>query len=49
MPILSANLLAFKNLKASKGVSPLRYVCNNRFYDGLYASDHFPVYVDFAI
>ena len=32
-----------------KGVTPLRYVCNNRLYSGLFASDHFPVYVDFAL
>ena len=32
-----------------KGVTPLRYVCNDARYDGLFASDHFPVYVDFSI
>ena len=32
-----------------KGVTPLRYVCNNRLYSGLFASDHFPVYVDFTL
>ena len=32
-----------------KGVKPLRYVCNDTLYDGLYASDHFPIYVDFQV
>ena len=32
-----------------KGVTPLRYVCDNTRYDGLFASDHFPIYVDFEI
>ena len=31
------------------GVEPLRYVCDDALYDGLCASDHFPVYVDFRI
>ena len=32
-----------------KGVTPLRYVCNDARYDGFFASDHFPVWVDFEI
>jgi endonuclease/exonuclease/phosphatase family metal-dependent hydrolase len=32
-----------------KGVTPLRYVCNDARYDGFFPSDHFPVYVDFEI
>ena len=32
-----------------KGVTPLRYVCDDTLYDGLVASDHFPIYVDFKI
>ena len=28
---------------------PLTYCCDNRLYDALYASDHFPIYVDFKI
>lgn len=32
-----------------KNVTPLRYVCNNARYGGLFASDHFPVYADFDI
>ena len=32
-----------------KGLKPLRYVCDDRLYDGLYASDHFPVWVDFRV
>ena len=32
-----------------KGVTPLRYVCNDARYGGFFASDHFPVYVDFEI
>ncbi len=31
------------------GVTPLRYCCDNKLIDGLYASDHFPVWVEFAI
>lgn len=31
------------------GVTPLRYCCANKLFDGLYASDHFPVWVEFAI
>lgn len=30
-------------------VEPLRYVCDDTLYDGLYPSDHCPVYVDFLI
>ena len=30
-------------------VSPVQYRCDNKLYDGLYASDHFPVWVEFAI
>ena len=32
-----------------KGIKPLRYVCDTALYDGLFASDHYPVYVDFII
>lgn len=32
-----------------KGVRPVRYVCDDTRYDGLFASDHFPVYVDYTI
>ena len=32
-----------------KGVTPLHYTCDNTLYDGCFASDHFPVYVDFKI
>ena len=32
-----------------KGVTPLRYCCNDARYDGFFASDHFPVWVDFEI
>ncbi len=32
-----------------KGVRPLRYVCDTALFGGLFASDHFPVYVDFRI
>ncbi len=32
-----------------RNATPLRYVCNDRLYDGYYASDHLPVYVDFRI
>ena len=32
-----------------KGVTPLCYRCNDTRYDGFYASDHFPVWVDFKI
>ncbi len=31
------------------GVTPVQYRCDNKLYDGLYASDHFPVWVEFAI
>lgn len=31
------------------GVTPLRYTCNDTRYDGLFASDHFPIWVDFEI
>ena len=32
-----------------KDVTPLTYCCSNKLYGGLYASDHFPVWVDFRI
>lgn len=32
-----------------KGVRPLRYVCDTALYNGHFASDHFPVYVDFSL
>lgn len=31
------------------GIRPLKYVCNDSTYNGLYPSDHCPVYVDFAL
>lgn len=30
-------------------IKPLKYVCDDTRYDGLYPSDHCPVYVDFAL
>ena len=32
-----------------RGATPLMYMCNDRLYDGYYASDHLPVYADFKI
>ena len=32
-----------------KGIEPLRYVCDDTLFDGLCASDHFPVFVDFEM
>ena len=32
-----------------QGVTPLRYRCNDTRYNGLFASDHFPIWVDFSI
>ena len=32
-----------------EGITPVQYRCDNKLYDGLYASDHFPVWVEFAI
>lgn len=32
-----------------EGVTPLRYRCNDTRYDGFFASDHFPIWVDFKI
>ena len=32
-----------------RGIKPLRYVSDDTRYNGLYASDHFPVHVDFKI
>lgn len=32
-----------------EGIVPRKYVVNDRKYDGFYASDHCPVYVDFTI
>ncbi|MGM9739537.1 MAG: endonuclease/exonuclease/phosphatase family protein, partial [Candidatus Cryptobacteroides sp.] len=32
-----------------EGIEPLRYVCDDTLYEGLYPSDHCPVYVDFLI
>ena len=31
------------------GITPLLYTCDNTLYGGLYASDHFPVYIDAII
>ena len=31
------------------GIRPVEYVCNGSLYDGCYASDHFPVYVEMEI
>ena len=30
------------------GFEPVKYCCDNTLFDGLYASDHFPVWVEFA-
>ena len=30
-------------------IEPLEYVCNDALYDGEFASDHFPIYVDMEI
>lgn len=32
-----------------RNATPLNYVCNDKKYDGYYASDHLPVYSDFVI
>ena len=32
-----------------KGIEPLRYVCDTALYGGQFASDHYPVYVDFRL
>ena len=32
-----------------KGIEPLRYVCDTALYGGQFASDHYPVFVDFRI
>lgn len=32
-----------------RGATPLRYVCNDKLYDGYYASDHLPVYADMKV
>lgn len=32
-----------------RNATPLLYVCNDKLYDGYYASDHLPVYADFKI
>ena len=32
-----------------EGITPKLYCCDNKLYDGLYASDHFPVWVEYAI
>lgn len=32
-----------------RNATPLRYVCNDRLYDGYYASDHLPVYAEMRI
>lgn len=32
-----------------RNATPLNYVCNSRKYDGLYASDHLPVYSDMIL
>lgn len=32
-----------------RNATPINYVCNSRKYDGLYASDHLPVYADFVL
>lgn len=31
------------------GIRPVKYVCDGSLYDGCYASDHFPVYVEMEI
>lgn len=32
-----------------RNATPLNYVCNDKKYDGYYASDHLPVYSDFVV
>lgn len=32
-----------------EGVTPILYCCDNTLYGGLYASDHFPVWVEYSI
>ena len=32
-----------------RNATPLNYVCNDKMYDGYYASDHLPIYSDFVI
>lgn len=32
-----------------EGITPVQYRCENKLYDGLYASDHFPVWVEYAL
>ena len=32
-----------------RNATPLNYVCNSKKYDGLYASDHLPVYADMVL
>ena len=32
-----------------RNATPLRYVCNDKLYDGYYASDHLPVYADMKV
>ena len=32
-----------------RNATPLNYVCNSKKYDGLYASDHLPVYADMML
>ena len=32
-----------------EGITPKLYCCDNTLYNGLYASDHFPVWVEYAI
>ena len=46
---LERNLYTYRNhldYVYYRGATPLRYVCNDRLYDGYYASDHLPVYAD---
>jgi len=32
-----------------RGATPLMYMCNDKLYDGYYASDHLPVWADFKV
>ena len=32
-----------------RGATPLMYMCNDKLYDGYYASDHLPVWAEFKV
>ena len=49
---LDRNLYTHKNhldYVYYRNATPLRYVCNDRLYDGYYASDHLPVYAEMKL